>query len=58
MMPAIDRDTGAGAPRLVDRLPSVRGRLTEGALLSKVTWFRVGGAGRRWAVSSRPTPRI
>lgn len=43
MMPAIDRDTGAGAPRLIDRLPSVRGRLTEGALLSKVTWFRVGG---------------
>lgn len=29
--------------RLIDRLPKVRGRLTEGALLSAVTWFRVGG---------------
>ncbi|BBK44231.1 UDP-N-acetylenolpyruvoylglucosamine reductase [Allostella vacuolata] len=30
--------------RLVDRLPSVRGRLSEGAALAPVTWFRVGGA--------------
>ena len=30
-------------PRLIDRLPKVRGRLTEGSLLSAVTWFRVGG---------------
>lgn len=28
---------------VVDRLPSVRGRYTEGALLSKITWFQVGG---------------
>jgi UDP-N-acetylmuramate dehydrogenase len=28
---------------LIDRLPAVRGRLTEGASLAKVTWFRVGG---------------
>ena len=28
---------------LLDRLPAVRGRYTEGSLLSKVTWFRVGG---------------
>jgi UDP-N-acetylmuramate dehydrogenase len=29
--------------RLIDRLPKVRGRLTEGTALSAVTWFRVGG---------------
>lgn len=29
--------------RLVDRLPPVRGRLTENAPLAPVTWFRVGG---------------
>ena len=29
--------------RLIDRLPKVRGRLTEGSALSAVTWFRVGG---------------
>ncbi|MFA7430671.1 MAG: UDP-N-acetylmuramate dehydrogenase [Rhodospirillaceae bacterium] len=29
--------------RLIDRLPAVRGRLTENHELSKVTWFRVGG---------------
>ncbi len=28
---------------IIDRLPAVRGRYTEGALLSKVTWFQVGG---------------
>lgn len=28
---------------LLERLPSVRGRLTEGASLAKVTWFRAGG---------------
>ncbi|TDQ83966.1 UDP-N-acetylmuramate dehydrogenase [Dongia mobilis] len=36
----------SAAPRhsaLIDRLPAVRGRLTEGASLAKVTWFRVGG---------------
>jgi UDP-N-acetylmuramate dehydrogenase len=31
-------------PRLTDRLPRVRGRLTENAALAPVTWFRVGGA--------------
>ena len=30
--------------RLIDRLPPVRGRLSEGAALAPVTWFRVGGA--------------
>lgn len=29
--------------RLIDRLPPVRGRLTEGASLARVTWFQVGG---------------
>lgn len=28
---------------LIDRLPPVRGRLSENAELAKVTWFRVGG---------------
>jgi UDP-N-acetylmuramate dehydrogenase len=35
--------SAARAPRLIDRLPSVRGRLTENAPLSTITWFRVGG---------------
>jgi UDP-N-acetylmuramate dehydrogenase len=30
--------------RLIERLPAVRGRLTENAPLAPVTWFRVGGA--------------
>jgi UDP-N-acetylmuramate dehydrogenase len=30
--------------RLIERLPRVRGRLTENAPLAPVTWFRVGGA--------------
>jgi UDP-N-acetylmuramate dehydrogenase len=30
--------------RLIDRLPPVRGRLTENTPLAPVTWFRVGGA--------------
>ena len=30
--------------RLLDRLPEVRGRYSEDALLSRVTWFQVGGA--------------
>jgi len=33
----------ASAPRLIDRLPAVRGRLIEAAPLAGVTWFRVGG---------------
>ena len=31
-------------PHLIERLPSVRGRLTENAPLAQLTWFRVGGA--------------
>jgi UDP-N-acetylmuramate dehydrogenase len=30
--------------RLIERLPRVRGRLTENAPLASVTWFRVGGS--------------
>ncbi|MBM3570609.1 MAG: UDP-N-acetylmuramate dehydrogenase [Alphaproteobacteria bacterium] len=30
-------------PRLIERLPKVRGRLTEKAALAGITWFRVGG---------------
>ena len=30
-------------PRLIDRLPPVRGELTENAQLSGMTWFRTGG---------------
>ncbi|PKU22690.1 UDP-N-acetylmuramate dehydrogenase [Telmatospirillum siberiense] len=30
-------------PPLIERLPAVRGRLTEGASLASVTWFRTGG---------------
>lgn len=29
--------------RLIDRLPAVRGRISEDAELAKLTWFRVGG---------------
>ncbi|MGQ0674990.1 MAG: UDP-N-acetylmuramate dehydrogenase [Rhodospirillales bacterium] len=29
--------------RLIDRLPKVRGRLSENAVLANTTWFRVGG---------------
>ncbi len=32
------------APRLIDRLPAVRGRISENAPLAGITWFRVGGA--------------
>jgi UDP-N-acetylmuramate dehydrogenase len=28
---------------LIDRLPKVRGRLSENAPLAGITWFRVGG---------------
>jgi UDP-N-acetylmuramate dehydrogenase len=31
------------AGRLIERLPAVRGRLTENAPLAPITWFRVGG---------------
>lgn len=31
------------AENLIDRLPEVRGRMSEGASLAKVTWFGVGG---------------
>jgi UDP-N-acetylmuramate dehydrogenase len=30
--------------RLIERLPAVRGRLSENAPLAPITWFRVGGA--------------
>ena len=30
-------------PRLVDRLPDVRGELSENAPLAGITWFRTGG---------------
>jgi UDP-N-acetylmuramate dehydrogenase len=33
----------ASVPTFFDRLPAVRGRLSAGTLLSKVTWFQVGG---------------
>ena len=38
MMAAIQR-----RPSIMDRLPAARGRISEDAALSKVTWFRVGG---------------
>lgn len=38
MMPA-----AKAPPRLIDRLPAVRGRLSEAIALAPVTWFRVGG---------------
>jgi UDP-N-acetylmuramate dehydrogenase len=41
-------------PRLLDRLPAVRGRLTESARLSGITWFRVGGPAE---VMFRPADR-
>ncbi|MBM3542163.1 MAG: UDP-N-acetylmuramate dehydrogenase, partial [Alphaproteobacteria bacterium] len=37
MMPAL------ATPRLIDRLPRVRGRYSEGAPLARITWFGVGG---------------
>src|SRR5208282_4846147 len=41
MMPA--KRPQAAPQRLIERLPPVRGRLTENAPLSQLTWFRVGG---------------
>ncbi|WP_421706943.1 UDP-N-acetylmuramate dehydrogenase [Algihabitans sp.] len=41
-------------PRLLDRLPPVRGRYSENADLAKITWFRVGGPAE---VSFRPADR-
>ncbi len=46
--------SAATAPRLLDRLPPVRGRYTEGADLSKITWLRVGGPAE---VAFRPADR-
>ena len=40
--------------RLVDRLPSVRGRVSEDAPLAGITWFRVGGPAE---VMVRPADR-
>ena len=39
-MMALRRDL---SPRLIERLPRVRGRLTQNAPLAQLTWFRVGG---------------
>ena len=39
---------------LIERLPAVRGRLTAGAPLAGITWFRVGGAAE---VMFRPADR-
>ena len=39
-------------PRLLERLPAVRGRYSEGVALAPITWFRVGG---RAEVMFRPT---
>nr|WP_227421681.1 UDP-N-acetylmuramate dehydrogenase [Pacificispira spongiicola] len=33
----------AATQSLIDRLPAVTGRITQGGALSKVTWFQVGG---------------
>lgn len=44
---------GSGA-RLLDRLPPVRGRYSENAPLSGITWFRVGGPAE---VAFRPLDR-
>ena len=41
-------------PRLIERLPEVRGRYSEDSLLSRVTWFGVGGAAE---VMFRPADR-
>jgi UDP-N-acetylmuramate dehydrogenase len=46
--------TAPPRPRLIDRLPSVRGRLSENAALANVTWFRVGGPAE---VMFRPADR-
>ncbi len=40
--------------RLIERLPPVRGRLSENAPLAPVTWFRVGGPAE---VMFRPADR-
>jgi UDP-N-acetylmuramate dehydrogenase len=40
--------------RLIDRLPPVRGRLSENAALANITWFRVGGTAE---VMFRPADR-
>ena len=42
------------ASRLIDRLPPVRGRLSENAALAGITWFRVGGPAE---VMFRPADR-
>ncbi len=49
-MMALEKHT----PRLIERLPKVRGRLSEGAPLARLTRFRVGGAAE---VMFRPADR-
>ncbi len=46
--------TAPPTSRLIERLPQVRGRLSEGAALSGITWFRVGGPAE---VMFRPADR-
>ena len=46
--------TAPPASRLIDRLPPVRGRLSENAALAGITWFRVGGPAE---VMFRPADR-
>jgi UDP-N-acetylmuramate dehydrogenase len=46
--------TAPPTSRLIDRLPPVRGRLSENAALSGITWFRVGGPAE---VMFRPADR-
>ena len=41
-------------PSLIDRLPTVRGRLSEAASLARITWFGVGGPAE---VMFRPADR-
>ena len=41
-------------PSLIERLPPVRGRLSENVALASITWFRVGGPAE---VMSRPADR-
>lgn len=53
-MTAVPETSPRTATRLIERLPAVRGRLTEQAPLAGVTWFRVGGPAE---VAFRPADR-
>ena len=43
-MMAAQRTHGTSAGRLIERLPTVRGRYSENVAMAPFTWFRVGGA--------------